>query len=249
MDNLSKVTRLIVIVVALCAATTASAQHGVSGAQEGYAWIDAGRNQLIMDGGLALGFDQSTNDETGVTVQQLDILATGTLGYRRFVATNIGVGVDVGLFRQTTRTQTSVAQDDGEDEVQKDTAVDFGGLFFASAEASLRLGNDIFFRPGIGAGIFIGNRQTPVAGEDDLLNESTIFGFAGKLQLALTHMTSDSFGFTGGLQAIIRAGGETPEETDESVDAPAEGEDAAPVLENTFLAVDAGVYVGINYYF
>jgi len=98
---------------------------------------------------------------------------------------------------------------------------------------NVRLGNSLFFRPGVGAGYFFGTRERPGATLGTKI-ESTISGPAALLDLTLQYFASPNFSMRAGPVLVMRFGSEAPDA----------GGDA-----QSYTQIDAGFTAGLAYSF
>ena len=213
----------------------AFAGSGIRSGTNGFEWIDAGVFDLSFDNNLLIDFDTGelapgSDDSSSV----FEASWIGGIRPRYFVAKNFAVGVDLNI-EIASRSQTTTI---GGVETTTESS-DFTFIPFLTANYYIRLGNSLFFKPGLGAGGFWGTRSEPteIAGTKQ---ESTIVGGAGLLDLGFVYYASPHFNLRAGFNLIARFG---------SVSSEGEGNDEGESDSLSFTAIDAGVTAGVGYSF
>ncbi len=214
--------------VALVCSSSALAQQGVGGSWTGYTHIPSSTKQLTFDHMLIVDYDSRE------LVTNREILWSGGLAFSYFVIQNLGVGLNVGYFWNQNSVTTTVEDTDVTADI-----TDSGLIGFLTAEYYVRLGENMFLRPGLGVGYYLGTRETPLEGTEDALAQSDISGFAGRLDLGASFYTSRSVSLRASIMVLARLATETIEATEANVD---------PIEESATL-IDAGFSLGVGYAF
>jgi hypothetical protein len=154
------------------------------------------------------------NDTQGdASIFRLVTDLNGTVSY--FFRDNLSVDVTGLLGYQTT----------GDD----NSAITYGGALGGTAH--LRLGFGAFFRPGLAAGVLLGNREIPVGGTTVM--EASQLGFTARLRLPIAYFISRNLHLEAGPQFNLTVGSYSPE-----------GADSV-----SFTTIDGGFSVGAGYSF
>ena len=215
-----------------CLPAQAFAGSGVHSGTNGFEWIDAGVFDIGFDNLLLIDYDEGEiSPDSDDTSSVFEAGWIGGIKPRYFVARNFSIGLDINI-ELASKTQTTTI---GGTETSTESS-DFTLIPFLTANYYLRLGNSLFFKPGIGVGGFWGTREQP--GETSGTKaESTILGGAGLLDLGFVYYASPHFNLRAGLNLIGRFGSVTPNSD--------EGDEESL----GFTAMDAGVSAGLGYSF
>lgn len=238
---------VLVLLAATLVTQEASAQYAAGGSESGVTRINVGSNGVLFDGFVSLGFDSAVEEETDATVKRLDVAMVWLPSFRRFVTGNLALRFTLAPFykRQSITTEFEEAK-------TEQVHVDRGGAAILYAEFYGSMNNSTFFVAGIGGGGFIGERQTPVEGEDDQLLSTTIGGGVGAAHVGLEVFVSPAWSLRGGVDLIAQFGFESPDEPEEDDDTeplPEDEEDESSILDSAFTSIDLGLTVGLAYTF
>jgi len=214
----------------LCAAIAAPAEarRGVYSGTSGYEALGKGLVDISFDNTLLfryLSLPGEGDNAVSTTFQRISFL--GGITPKFFVITNLSVGLSINYFYEANK--TTVEQGGTESTTESD---DSGFMGFAMANYHIRLGNSLFFKPGAGAGYFMGKRTMPTSTEG-LKLENDLSGLAGRVDLGFVYYASANFNLRAGLDVIIKMGTETDKDDN----------------EQDFTAIDAGVSAGLGYSF
>ena len=222
------VITLCVSVLCLAFAGPVEARRGVYSGTRGYEALGKGRVDLSFDSLLLfryLNTPGENDDAMSTTNQRISFMGGITPKY--FVITNLSLGLSLNYFYE--QAQTTVEQGGDETTTKND---DSGFIGFLMANYHIRLGHSLFFKPGLGAGYFMGTRTMPTNTAGVKL-ENDLSGLAGRLDLGFVYYASANFNLRAGLDAVMKLGTETPNEG----------------AEKDFTAIDAGVSAGLGYSF
>jgi hypothetical protein len=183
---------------------------------------------LMRNQSLTPDPDNQPDDSTS----SFNLTYIGGLTPRYFVIDNLGIGLDLDLLMENRSTTTKVS---GTETTVKSSDVGFLGLL--KANYYLRLAQSFFFMPGLGAGWAFGTRSVPVEGTVDQKRESSIGGFAAKLELGFCYYAGEHVNLKAGPNMLLRLSKEKPK--DSSVDK----------AEPSSTTIDAGFFVGLAYTF
>ncbi|HTM19821.1 MAG TPA: hypothetical protein VL172_04915 [Kofleriaceae bacterium] len=170
--------------------------------------INKGVFQLGVDSTLILGY--SAEGDSSLLRANL----AGNLALRYFPRNNLGISLRGG----------GIVRKAGD-------ATDHAFALTAWVDAYLRLGEGMFFVPGIGAGALFGSREVP-AGPGQIAEASQVGGIAAA-ELLLTVFLNHRFSLAAGPQLTSSFGSTTPEAGDST----------------SFVAIDGGFQVGAAYSF
>lgn len=212
-------------------APPAQAQQRISPKNlRGVMYIDKGVYDLGFENLMLVNSMTSTQEVGGIssTVSSLYARYVARLTPRYFVADNLSLGLDLSLFYG--KAETTIENNVG---TTASTSNDLGFMGLLTANYHLRLGHGLFFRPGVGAGVMSGQRDTPSSTPGVILR-SSLTGGVVKLDLGFVYYAGPSFNMRAGPEVNMRYGAETFEGTGETKD---------------FVGMDAGVSMGIGYSF
>lgn len=210
----------------------------------GFTSVAKGVKEIGVDNLFLLRYNSAPlTDAPDTTVSTTDIAYVGGLTPRYFVTNNLALALNLNLFYRSSG-MTTETEDPATGDVVEDTqsATDVGFLGFAMVNYYVRLGNSMFFKPGIGAGGFVGSRSRPTEGQPSQETKTSLSGGAGRLDLGFAFYTSRNFNLKAGVDLVGRFGSEKPEE---GVTLPS-GEEPE---SQSFTTVDAGFNVGFAYSF
>lgn len=229
--------RIVTVFVTLCLLTIAvpAQADSISGSWRGYTDIEAGVFELGMNAMFLLRYSSTSQDVAGAgeetveaTTSGLDVAGTAGLSPRFFLAKNWSLGAHLnGIFRSRSIT-TDV---DGNETEESSSDVGFLGLL--TTDYYIGVGNNFFFKPGIGVGGFFGSRSVPVEGMDNLTESQGWSGFAVLVDLGFVFYASQSWNLKAGVNVLPLIGSVSPDE----------GE------SQSFVEVDMGFNVGFGYSF
>lgn len=224
----------------LCLPNGASAA-GVTGGWSGYRFIEKGVFDLGVENLLLFRFNSTPIKGTGGAedgeVSSTDVAYQGGVTGRYFVIRNLAVGLSANFFIRQNKEETDPPGPAGATELKTS---DSGFIGFAMAHYYVSLGNSFFLTPGIGAGYFAGTRETPVSGSTSQVDESSISGPAGRLDLGAVFYAGPQFNLKAGLNIVGRFGAQ-------SFDKPAGGGPAPDSVD--FTTFDAAFNIGLGYSF
>jgi len=226
--------------LALGVSTTAPAAAETVGSNySGFSGVRKGVKEIGIDSLFLLRFNSTPLPAPpDTTASEMNIVFVGGLTPRYFVANNLSLALNLDYFYRQDETKVETKLADGSTDSQTDTFSDSGFLGVAMVHYYVRLGNSMFFKPGIGGGGFVGTRSRPVEGQPGQTSNTNLSGVAGRADLGFAFYTSENFNLKAGLDAIVRLGSEKPED-----DANGEAE------SQSFTTVDAGFNVGVAYSF
>jgi len=173
----------------------------------------------------------------------MNIAYVGGLTPRYFVVNNVSLSLNLDFFyrkdssKAETKDPATGATTDAEE-----TATDSGFIGFGMVHYYMRLGNSMFFKPGIGGGGFVGTRRRPTPGTPGQETKTSLSGGAGRLDIGFAFYTSEHFNLKAGVDVIMRFGSEKPEEG-------ATTATGAEPESQSFTSADAGFNVGFAYSF
>jgi hypothetical protein len=225
----------VALIVGLPGSASAQGRGEVGGGWQGYTSIPAGTVEFNIDTLLLLNTTTVTREGSDTSTTQLDATWTAGLTGRIFAIKNLGLGLHGSYFFDKSKTTAETAGDETET-----SEADNGFLGFAMIEYYVRLGNSMFFTPGLGLGFFSGTRERPIAGTVGQIQESDISGFAGRFHLGAVFYTSRQISLRAGIVLLGRFGSETAQTADDT------GE---PEVEQDFTSIDAGFNIGFGYAF
>lgn len=210
----------------------------------GFTAVAKGVKEVGLDNLFLLRYNSAPlTDAPNTTVSTTDISYVGGLTPRYFVTNNVALALNLNFFYRSNG-QTTEIEDPATGDVTEETAssTDTGFLGFAMVNYYMRLGNSMFFKPGIGGGGFVGSRTRPSQDQPGQETKTSLTGGAGRLDLGFAFYTSQSFNLKAGVDVIARFGSEKPEEGAVL----ASGEEPE---SQSFTTVDAGFNVGFAYSF
>jgi hypothetical protein len=200
-----------------------------------YSMISKGSFEIGIDNMLLLRNQSVTPDPDAApddSTSSFNLTYTGGLTPRYFVINNLAIGLDLDLLVEKASTTTKV----GGNETTSERS-DTGFLGLLKVNYYLSLGEDFFFLPGIGAGWAFGTRSVPVAGTSDQKKESSINGFAAKVELGFAYYAGEHVNIKAGPSLLLRLATEKPKDSD------------VDKAEPTSTTIDAGFFVGVAYTF
>jgi hypothetical protein len=168
--------------------------------------IDKGVFQLGADSTLILGYSQEADDS------ELMGNVVGSALFRYFFKKNVGISGRVG----------GVYRKSGD-------ARDLGLVGSVWANLFLRLGEGMFFTPGVGFGFRSTQRDVPIG--SDTVARSSVLGGIAATELMLAVFLNRRFCLTAGPEFVLTVGNTDPEQ--------GEG--------TSFLSIDGGFKVGVAY--
>lgn len=229
--------------ISMTAAAQASAET-VGSNYRGFTSVAKGVKEIGADNIFLLRYNSvPLPDAPDTTVSNMDIAYVGGLTPRYFLTEHIALALNLNYFYR--KNSTTIEQPDpatGDPVETTETASDQGVLGFAMLNYYMRLGNSMFFKPGIGGGGFVGTRRRPTEGQVGQETKTSLTGGAGRLDLGFAFYTSQNFNIKAGLDVIARFGSEKPE-ADVTTTTGEEPE------SQSFTTVDAGFNVGFAYSF
>jgi hypothetical protein len=196
--------------VALTGSTSAHAQRTVRASGSGAERIAQGIIELGVDGLWIMTLSKEGEDAELVT----HTTVVAGLSARYFVRANIALTLTGDGFCRSGPADAS----------------DTGALVLVGASGYLRLGEGMFFAPGLAGGLLVGSRTTPTG--PDTTRQDGLLGGAIRVDLPFVFYAWERFNLRGGLGFVVSLGTVGAEE-----------------LATDFLAVDGGVDVGFGYYF
>lgn len=211
----------------------------VGGNYRGFSAVHKGVKEIGVDSLFLLRVNSTPLPAPpDTTATETNVVFVGGLTPRYFVANNLSLALNLDYFYRQDETKVETKLSDGSTDSQADTFSDSGFLGVAMVHYYVRLGNSMFFKPGIGGGGFVGTRSRPVEGQPGQTSNTSLSGAAGRADLGFAFYTSQNFNLKAGLDAIVRIGSEKPEE-----DANGQAE------SQSFTTIDAGFNVGFAYSF
>ncbi len=203
-----RLTSLFVVAFLLALAPTASADSlSTRAGQRGrITQIDKGVFQLGVDSTLILGYTQEGDDSEFMSN------VVGSVLFRYFFKKNVGVSARVG----------GVYRKSGD-------ARDLGFVGSVWANLFMRLGEGMFFTPGVGVGFRSTQRDIPI--DSDTVARSSVLGGVAATELMLAVFLNRRFSLTAGPEFVLTVGNTDPEQ----------GEGAS------FLSIDGGFKIGLAY--
>ena len=210
-------------------ASRAHAQAAVRPGTRGYERISKGTVDLGFENMVLVHYLSSSQvGNSDVTTRSLYAAYTGGLAFRYFLMNNLAIGASAS-FLLGKQSDASIA---GGIESTV-TRRDIGVLGFVFANYYIRLGNSLFFKPGVGVGGLYTGRATPDPANPGQAFDSTVVGGAAKLDLGFAYYASAHFNMRAGIDVIFKF-----------------GQESAPGFESVgFFSVDAAVNVGLGYSF
>ena len=219
-----KISILVPILLIVVLATPARAGRTVSGGTTGFEAVAKGVFSLSFDNMLLMRYHKLTPDE-GDPVATLRATYFPFLHLRYFLMRNFSLSLGGSYFYE----KTSVTVGDEE----TSSTIDRGFIVDVMANYHIRLGNSIFFKPGIGGGFFMGNREVPATG--DLVAKTELLGGVARVDLGFEYFVSRNFSLRAGFDVMMRFGGEKLEDSDADSD--------------SVFTTDVGVNFGLAYSF
>ena len=213
-------TLLLVAVVTVAVCAPAQARRSIGSGSSGYEVINKG----VVDLGFfdCLLLMRYLNDSSrGASSFYVSFL--GGFSPRYFLANNLALGLSLNLMAQKELTNEARTRVDSSD---------LGFLGLVTVHYFVRLGHGFFFKPGIGGGGFLGERDRPGADPGTVI-ESSLYGGAVLIDLGFSFYVSKYVNLRAGPDVLLRFG----------VDAPVNDD------STSFVAMDAGLAVGFGYSF
>jgi len=215
----------------------------VGGNYRGFTSVAKGVKEIGIDNLFLLRYNSvPLTDAPDTTVSTTDIAYVGGLTPRYFVTNNLALALNLNFFYRQNSVTTEAPDAAGDPVSTTESASDSGFLGFAMVNYYMRLGNSMFFKPGIGGGGFVGTRSRPTIGQVGQETKTSLSGGAGRLDLGFAFYTSRNFNIKAGVDVIARFGSEKPEEG-------ATLPNGETPESQSFTTVDAGFNVGAAYSF
>lgn len=232
------------LVVAAVLGTSPVQADTVGQNYRGLTSVGKGVKEIGADNLFLLRYNSAPlTDAPDTTVSTTDIAYVGGLTPRYFLTDNLALALNLNYFYRKNSVTTKIEDPAGGDPTEDTaTASDSGFLGFAMLNYYMRLGNSMFFKPGIGGGGFVGTRRRPTEGVANQETKTSLTGGAGRLDLGFAFYTSQHFNIKAGVDVIARFGSEKPEADATTVT----NEEAE---SQSFTTVDAGFNVGFAYSF
>lgn len=209
-------------------AAEAQAQRAVGAGTYGYERVTRGVVDIGIENMLLVHY---ISPSVAGDADSSSLYATyaGGLAFRYFLADNFALGLTAAVLYQ--RNQDVVTTAAGE---LTERSSDLGIIGFVMANYYLRLGNSLFFKPGLGLGGLWATRSVPDPTSPGRSIESTLMGGAGRIDLGFAYYASPHFTLRAGPDIVVRAGVQQFDDGRES---------------ESFVSVDAGFNVGLGYSF
>ncbi len=205
------------------------AQKTVHGGTAGFERIQKGAVEIGVENMILIHYNSTPHVAVpDATKKTLYATYTGGLAFRYFIMNNLTLGASVNVLF-TKSGQSLVVGDHTDTEESRDIGV----IAFLTTNYYVRLGNSLFFKPGIGVGGFYAGRLTPDPEEPGQGFNSTVSGGAGKLDLGFVFYASRNFNLKAGVDIVFKGGTES-----------APGYDSV-----SFFTTNAAVNVGLGYAF
>ena len=223
------------LVLSLCAVASAdTVGRNYSGYQKiSKGVFDLGIESLVLFSSTSTPILDANDAEIG-TNSVSNLSTTVGVTPRYFLADNFGLGLNVNFFLNQASATTEI---DGQDPAEASNS-DSGVIGYAMANYYLRLGNSFFFKPGLGVGGFAGTRSVPDPEDAAKTIQSSLAGFAARLDLGFVFYAGRSFNLKAGPDIIFKSGSETPQ---------AQGDEEVTALG--FTTIEAGFNIGLGYSF
>lgn len=205
------------------------AQRTVRGGTRGFERIQKGVVEIGVENMILVHYNSSPHVAVpDSTKKTLYASYTGGFVFRYFLMDNLALGASLSVL--FSKSGESLVRPDRTDTQE---SRDIGVIGFLIANYYIRLGNSLFFKPGVGVGGLYAGRLTPDPDQPGQGFNSTISGGAGKLDLGFVYYASRNFNLKAGIDIIFKGGAES-----------APGYDSV-----SFFTTDAAVGVGLGYAF
>ncbi len=216
-----KKIRMLALVLSILALSLPASASGLvrAGSTKGFDNIQQGVVDLSLENMLILRYLSNSDADTS----SLSTVYIVGLNPHYFIMNNFSLGLNLNFLYQK-----DTASSGGVDTTSTET----GFMGFLMANYYLSLGNNLFFKPGVGGGGFYNTRSVPAGA--GLTAETKLYGGAAQLDLGFVFYASANFNLRAGVNAIIRFG--------------KEGADGSDV-EQSITTVDMGVNAGLGYSF
>jgi len=221
---MKKINVLASILLITALAVPARAGRTVSGGTRGFEALAKGVFSIALDNMLLIRYHKITPAEGDATTT-LRATYFPFLHLRYFLMKNLSLSLGGSYFYEKNAITV------GDTEVS--STVDRGFIVDVMANYHIRLGNSIFFKPGVGGGFFMGNREVP--GSGDLVAKTELLGGIARVDLGFEYFVSRNFSLRAGFDVMMRFGGEKTEDSDEDSD--------------SVLTADVGINFGLAYSF
>lgn len=161
----------------------------------------------------------------------LDAAYIGGIAYRYFLMNNFSLGVSINVLYQSNSYTAETAAG-----TIKTESEDLGFVGFITANYYVRLGNSLFFKPGLGLGGLYGRRTVPTpGGAPGQTTQMALYGGTARLDLGFVFFASRHFNLRAGLDILFRVGAANP--ADDTMET------------QSFFSIDAGFNIGLGYTF
>lgn len=212
----------IAVVLVVLQALPARAGRVVRSGTHGFETIEKGVFDLGFDNMLMLRYHQLQAEPDAIST--LNSIYFAGITPRYFIGSNFALGLSANWFIQKAVTKQG--------DVESGKVTDTGFIGFVMANYFIRLGNSLFFKPGIGGGGFWGSREIPVGATT--VSKTSLYGGAARIDLGFAYYASAHFNIRAGFDLITRFGQEKEENADEG---------------QTVITTDVGVSFGLGYSF
>jgi hypothetical protein len=216
-EFMRRISAIVSLAGLLLAAAPAAASGTIRGGDGGFDAIAGGAWDLTFIDATFLSRYEILDDGSAHSLSFF-----GGPGLRYFLFKNFSIHLTPGFTYDLTTT------DDGDASLSESS---WSLLPFLGVDYYLRLPGNFFLKPGLSAGYYWGNKETPV--DENTSTESTISGFAGRVQLALIYYAGPNLNLRAGLDLVLRFGSSDPESGDS--------------VTNTL--INTGFTIGIGYTF
>lgn len=164
---------------------------------------------------------------------------SGGITPRFFIIKNLALEASAYYLLEKSSTTVTVGDTETTGEVS-----DGGLLFMAGASYYVHLAGGMFLAPGLAGGYYMGTRSTPIDGDENKKQETSLSGAAGRVTLYLVYYAGDHLSFRAGPQLLMRFGTEKEEAQEGAEGAAAEEKDGP-----SFTRIDATFSIGLGYTF
>lgn len=231
--------RRVVLATAVAAALLltaggAAAQGTVGSGTRGYERIQRGVVDIGIENMLLVHYIAPAVAGDGESTSLYATYAGG-LAFRYFLMNNLAVGITGAvLYQRNEDTATALDADGNPSGSTTRESSDLGFIGFVMLNYYLRLGNSLFFKPGVGGGALYATRSVPDPSNPGISIESTLIGGTARLDLGFAYYASPNFTLRAGPDIVLRLGVQEFDDGRQS---------------ESFTSVDAGFNVGLGYSF
>ena len=202
----------------------AAAGRTVTGGTTGFEAVAKGVISVSFDNMLLIRYHTVTPDG-GDPTSTLRAVYFPFFHLRYFLKRNLSLSLGGSYFYEKNAVKAGATE--------LSNIVDRGLIVDLMGNYHIRLGHSIFFKPGIGAGFFMGNREVPATG--NLVSKTELMGGIARVDLGFEYFVNRHFSLRAGFDVMMRFGGEKQEDSDADSD--------------SVFTADTGVNFGLAYSF